>query len=530
VAAPGGETRTVMTTWKGIVMKTLAIIVVAIAVLWVAQLVSAQSTVVNVEGGSVQGVATTEVTSWKGIPYVVPPVGDLRWRTPQPVKPWQGVRDASTFGAECMQSDDVLKSEDCLFLNVWRPAGIAGPLPVMVWIYGGELVHGQTPLYPADGLAKQGVVVSMNYRMGRLGFFAHPALAAEAPAEVRGNYGYPDQRAALQWVQRNIAAEGGDPTNVTMFGEFAGGGSVLVHLTSPLWRGLFHRVIVESPGIPTPRAKVTPLTELADAEKRAVEYARSPGVTAEGPAALKALRALPATKFLEGASTQEVIGAITSEASVIGVSGSIVDGTLVVEAPEKALAAGHQAMVPLIIAANDRDLGAGTAKSTDELFAVFGPAAAEARKGYDPLGDQTLAELKQQVDADKTMCEPGRHLANEMARAGQPVWLYRFSSVAESQRGQLKGTLHGFEIPYMFNIPAALVGEKVTCDDKVMGALASAYWVSVARTGDPNGGGRLLWPCHDPAVDRIMHFTNSGVIVGTDPLKQRLDPWQRVWS
>ena len=148
-----------------------------------------------------------------------------------------------------MQPDDVPKSEDCLTLNVWRPAtASAAPLPVMVWIYGGALVHGRTALYPADALAKQGIiVVSMNYRMGRLGFFAHPALVAEAPDDVRGNYGYMDQRAALQWVQRNIAAFGGNPTAVTIFGESAGGGSVLVHLTSPLSRGLFQRAIMQSP-------------------------------------------------------------------------------------------------------------------------------------------------------------------------------------------------------------------------------------------------------------------------------------------
>jgi len=172
----------------------------------------------------------------------------------------------------------------------------------MVWIYGGALVHGNTAMYVADPLASQGVmVVSMNYRTGRLGFFAHPALASEAPDEVRGNYGYMDQLAALKWVQRNIAAFGGDPKQVTIFGESAGAGSVLVHLTSPLSRGLFQRAILQSCGIPTPRAKVVGFTELPDAEKMAVDYTRSVGITADGPAALKALRALPVEKLLEGA-------------------------------------------------------------------------------------------------------------------------------------------------------------------------------------------------------------------------------------
>jgi para-nitrobenzyl esterase len=187
-------------------------------------------------------------------------------------------------------------------------------------------------------------------------------------------------------------------------------------------------------------------------------------------------------------------------------------------------------MVPVIVGANDRDLGLGTANSKDELFANFGPDAELARKLYDPRGDQMLDELKQQVFADRTMVEPARHLANEAGRTGQPVWLYRFAYVAESQRGKLMGAMHGFEIPYTFNLPAALVGDKVTPTDKAMGDMASAYWVSFAKTGDPNGRGRPMWPRHDPTVDRLLHFTNSGVIVGTDPLKQRLDLWEKVWS
>jgi len=299
----------------------------------IAQPQPAHPTLVQTESGSVRGITSGGVISWKGIPYAAPPVGDLRWRTPQPVKAWQGELSADKFGPACMQTDNVPKSEDCLTLNIWRPAAPAGPLPVMVWIYGGALVHGRTSLYPADALAMQGiVVVSMNYRVGRLGFFAHPALAAEAPGDVRGNYGYMDQRAALQWIQRNIAAFGGDPKAVTIFGESAGGGSVLVHLTSPLSRGLYHRAMMQSPGIPTARAKVLPLTDLADAEKMAVDYARSLGVTGQGPAALKALRALPANKLIEGSSAPEVIAALSAGKPIIGVAGAIRDGKLVVEA------------------------------------------------------------------------------------------------------------------------------------------------------------------------------------------------------
>lgn len=490
------------------------------------------SPIVRIDAGDIRGVTSDGVDSFKGIPYAAPPTGTLRWRTPQLAKPWQGVLFAQEFGPACMQADNVPKSEDCLTLNVWRPAGRSTtPLPVMVWIYGGALVHGRTSPYPGDALAKQGViVVSMNYRLGRLGFFAHPALADEAPDDVRGNYGYMDQRAALQWVQRNMAAFGGDPKSVTIFGESAGGGSVMVHLTSPMSHGLFRRAILQSPAIPTARETVLPLTELADAEKTAVEYARSVGVTAEGAEALKALRALPAEKLVEGTSGGQEIAALSSGTLIAGVAGAIRDGRLVVEAPETALAAGHQAMVPVIIGANDRDLYAALANTKDEVFANFGPNAADARKLYDPRGDQTLDELQQQVFADKTLVEPARHLADEMARAGQPVWLYRFAYVLEAQRGKFMGTPHGFEIPLTMDVPGALVRDKATSNDEAMADTASGYWVQFARTGDPNGGGRPLWPAHDPSVDRLIHFTNSGVILGTDPLKARLDLWRDKWS
>jgi para-nitrobenzyl esterase len=498
----------------------------------VAGTASSDLTLVKTESGDVRGVVADSVISFKGIPYAAPPVGELRWRAPQPVKPWQNVLAADKFGPACMQTDDVPKSEDCLTLNVWRPAdGSAVPLPVMVWIYGGALVHGRTSLYPADALAKQGVViVSMNYRMGRLGFFAHPALAIESPGDVRGNYGYMDQLAALQWVQRNIAAFDGDPAKVTIFGESAGGGSVMIHLTSPMSRGLFRGAIMESPGVPTARAKVGRLAEIADAEMLAVNYARSVGITEEGNAALKALRALPAEKLAEGMSAPEEVAALSAEKPIIGFAGSMRDGKLVVEAPEAALASGHQTMVPVIIGANDRDLGIGIANDKDGLFAVFGATATEARKLYDPRGDQTLDELKQQVFADKAMPEPARHLADEMVRAGQPTWLYRFSYVADAHRGELKGATHAYEIPYVFNIPAVLVRDKVTTADKAMGDLISAYWVTFAKTGDPNGGGRFQWPRHDPAANRLINFTNAGAIVEPDPIKPRLDLWQKMWS
>jgi len=338
-----------------------------------------------------------------------------------------------------------------------------------------------------------------------------------------------DQLAALQWVQQNIAAFDGDPQKVTIFGESAGGGSVMAQMVSPLSRGLFQAAILQSPGVPTARDAVLPLTALQEAEKRATAYARSLGIDDNGAEGLAALRSLPAEKLVEGASAPEVLEGMSNNKPVVGVSGSILDGWFLTKSPEAAFEAGEQAMVPVLVGANDRDFGIGMAETKDDLFALFGVYNSEARTLYDPTGAEELDELKQQVLADRTLVEPSRHLADEMVRAGQPTWWYRFSYVAEVLRGKWKGTLHGFEIPYTFGIPAAYVGDKVTDADKVMGAVASAYWVSFAKTGDPNGSDRPQWPRYDPARDKVINFTNQGPMVGPDPLKARLDLWQKVW-
>jgi para-nitrobenzyl esterase len=339
-----------------------------------------------------------------------------------------------------------------------------------------------------------------------------------------------DQFAAMRWVQRNIGAFGGDPHQITILGESAGGGSVLVHLVSPMSRGLFQRAILQSPGTPGPRAQVLPSTDLATAEKMAVDWARSVGVTGEGRVALEQLRALPVSTLLQGSSGPETVADLSAGTTPEGMAMSIIDGRFLVERPEAALAGARQSRVPVIIGANDRDLPIGTAKSKEELFALFGPSSGHAKQIYDPLGDQTLDELKQQVFADRTMTEPVRYFANLAMRAGQPVWLYRFAYVPEALRGQMMGAQHAMEVPFALNLPAAIVKEKVTGTDKDMAAVTSAYWVQFAKSGDPNGEGRPSWPRYDPAIDRIIHFTNSGVIVGTDPLKPRLDLWESVWA
>ena len=272
------------------------------------------------------------------------------------------------------------------------------------------------------------VFVSMNYRMGRLGFFAHPALLAETPDEVHGNYGYMDQRSALQWVQRNIAAFGGNPKAVTIFGQSSGGGSVVAHLTSPLSRGLFQRAIMLSPGFPAPRAKAGPLTELRCRTMAAIMRAHSGSrETARQPwprcarcrrrSWLRAQTTRPKKQRLRQASLSSAWLDRCSTASLSLRRRNIV------------LAAGREAKVAVMIGATDRDHAQGSADSKDELFAIFGADAVQARKLYDPQGDQTLDELKQQVFCDKIHIEPARYLADAVARAGRPAYLYRFSYV-----------------------------------------------------------------------------------------------------
>jgi para-nitrobenzyl esterase len=430
-----------------------------------------------------------------------------------------------------MQADDVPKSEDRLTLKVWCPATDSGkPLPVMIWIHGGAMAHGSATLYPDDALAAQGVVVvSLNYRLGRFGFFALPALAAESPNDALGNYGYLDQLAVLKWVQRNIAVFGGDPHQVTIFGESAGGGSVLAHLVSPMSLGLFQRAIIQSAGTPGARAHVIPSSDLSTAEKIAVDWAQSVGLTAEGAAALEQRRALPPGELLEGVSGPETLAALSAGTVPPGMAMSIIDGKFLLEPPEATLAAGKQARVPLMVGATDRDLAIGEAESNDQLFANFASGSAEARRFYDPRGDQTLNELKQQVFADRTLVEPTRHLAKEAARTGQPVGLYRFAYVSESQRGQLMGIMHGFEISFTLDIPAALVGDKVTPTDKLMGDLASGYWAQFGKAGDPNGEGRPAWPRMEQrkaafALTNAKWVTSCSLTVALSLLSPRVCP------
>jgi len=475
----------------------------------------------TVEQGVLVGREADGVRAFKGVPYALPPVGDLRWRAPQRAEPWSGERDAGQVGAICVQPPangdngvgPLPMSEDCLTLNVWAPAERPGdqaePLPVMVWIHGGGLNNGSgtAALYDGTNLAKRGVVVvTINYRLGRLGFFDHPALAAErTPGEPAANYGLMDVILALQWVRDNAPAFGGDADNVTIFGESAGGALVTRLMISEPARGLFHRAVVQS-GLG--RDEGTPLDRPRrdggpSMQARGEAYAHGFGLTASR------LRALPAEIFLNQAP------------SFYGGDLLVQDGHLVAEDVEAAFAAGREAPVPLIIGTNSAEFwwmqpsdltpyGALDDAMTDAERAAF-LAAYGGQDGYDA-----------HVLSDLVFSEPARRLARLHARNGHPTYLYRFDVVSAAMPEPHDGATHASERQYVFDNLTASPWPTAEMDQRQADAMAG-YWTTFAAKGDPNGGGRQAWPEFGAEPDRLLEFTNDGPVAKAVPFAERLD-------
>lgn len=445
--------------------------------------------VVAVSDGRVQGASADGVESWKGIPFAAPPVGELRWRAPQPPKAWTGVLDATQFKSDCAQLPvgapafdmRTTTSEDCLYLNIWRPAGAGNKTPVLVWIYGGGWVIGgaSAPIYQGANLSKQGVItVSMNYRLGRFGWFAHPQLTrANSDNGLFYNYGTLDQIAALQWIKRNIAAFGGDPDNITIMGESAGGVSVHALITSPLVSdGLFHKAIIMSGADGGDLGTGV----LADAEGLGLNFARRKGIAADDPQALQKLRALSTADVLDGLT----FGTPPRDPPEFNGGGPVEEGKIVAEFGET-YNTGSFRRTPVMIGATANDMGGRTG------FMVAG----------------------------------ARRISGQLAAKGVPVYQYRFSylpSASPLALGPPTTADHASDIAFFMNNQGSLF-PNASANDMAMAKIASGYVVAFAKA-DPRNPVLRGWPRYQREGGKIMDFSASGkAVVQADPWAAQLD-------
>lgn len=472
---------------------------------------------VTVQSGRIEGELRSGVRVFLGAPYARPPVGPLRWSPPRPPRRWPGVRRAAAFGPACLQPINPdgkpnlggfigPVSEDCLTLNVWAPAHGRGR-PVVVWIHGGGNTAGSGSVPSSDGsaFARDGVItVTFNYRLGALGFFAHPALTRAARDEAPlGDYGLLDQIAALRWVRRNIRAFGGDPANVTLMGESAGGMDVLALMAAPRARGLFRRASVESGG------GWERMTPLADAEAAGRALAVSAG--AGDGAGLAELRSINGAKLIAAQGRAPII----------------TDGRLLPLSPAGAFAAGRTAPVPLLIGYNSYEASLLPKERREDYLARFPEAREPPYAGLAPDADRLAAT----VFEDAFGAGPARWTARQAARRG-PAWLYEFTYVRIARRGKLPGANHASEIPYVFDSQDAVpvYRDEIQAADRQVAARIHRCWVAYATSGVPDCGDGYVWPRYAPSSDQMTVLDASispgkpDRIDGLEKLELRLVP------
>ncbi len=491
-----------------------------------------------VTGGRVQGVVADGVVAFKGIPFAAPPLGELRWKAPQPVRPWSGVRKADHFGPSCMQDANFAKlfgappqiSEDCLYLNVWTPArSPADRLPVMVWIYGGGFVGGMTsiPVYDGTRLARKGVVlVSVGYRLGAFGFLAHPELSRES-GTGSGNYGLEDQIAALAWVRANIARFGGDPARITLFGESAGGMSVSLLAGSPRAKGLFQRAISESGGALGPPRR----DDEAGASGRPLALAEVAGqrfLEKLGARDIAAARALPAEAI------QKAVGP-----GLAGGFSPVIDGHLLLGDQYLLYQRGRFNDTPVLIGTNsDEGSLSPRAGVTVELLEK------QTRERYGARAQTVLAAYPHATDAQALKA------AQDMFRDSTFGWHTWAWALLQSSRGHGKayvyyfdhrtaqtpnGSPHASELGFVFgNLggpgagPAGLAGPP-TPEEIQLSETMSSYWVNFAKSGDPNGPGLPAWPAFSAAAQRVMYL-NGGAHARDLPNRPQIEAMDRYFA
>lgn len=468
---------------------------------------------VKVTGGEVQGVVTEGVSIYKGIPFAAPPVGDLRWRAPAPVQSWPGVKKADAFGPACMQASGGMGntgavSEDCLYLNVWTPAKGAGEkVPVIVWIYGGGYSGGSTstPMYDGMGFAQKGVVlVSVAYRVGPFGFFAHPELSRESGAGS-GNYGLEDMIAGLKWVKENIARFGGDPSNVTLFGHSAGGMAVSILAASPAAKGLFHRVISMSGGSFAPLQTSSRngtgmglgISSLKMAEAIGEEFVKK-----SGAADIKGARAL---------SAEEIQKNLAGGMGGIGRFKPVADGHIVPNDLYSLYQAGRFNDTPILVGNTSDEaasfVGRGNvtgAQFEKQIRSQYGPHADAILSVYPHSTDAEAAKASRGIMSESTFTWNTWIWALLQSRHGKgKAFQYLFDYHPTSPDG---GSGHGSDVSYAFRTLGGGRGDAPKAEDLKLSDIISSYWVNFAKWGDPNGPGLPAWPAFAENDQEVMVF------------------------